>query len=288
LFPAPDGGVQMIFSGINKSPDLSGTSISKRQPNGTFGPPDNTNSGPETNLARGAVLANDGVTPLWTSTYGPMLSVERGASHPLETDLSSLVPGDAYAPTLAYDHSGRLWLAWYEIADDAARSGLYLVQLAASGDRVAAGARPQLVPGSNTVDDLTPQPALACAAACRLVYGDAGTPTQLDSWAPGQARPTVVASDSQGFSDPTAAYTTDGRLWVTWAEPDSSRLFATLGDATGAGGSPVLLQAPPGYGTALNSASVVNGTQLVLATDWQSATGTPATAVFATVVNAGR
>jgi hypothetical protein len=131
------------------------------------------------------------------------------------------------------------------------------------------------------------QPALACAV-CRLVYEDSTTNTQLDSWTPGLARPTTIASDSQGLSDPTAAYATDGRLWVTWTEPHSGRLLAQLGDATGAGGSPILLQAPPGYDTVLNTATTVDGTQLVLATNWQSDSSPPMTAVFATVINAGR
>jgi hypothetical protein len=288
LFRAPGGGLQMIFGGLNNSSALSGTLIAQRQPDGAFGSLSNTNSGPESNLARGAVLAADGITPIWTATYGPYLKLEAGASSPVETDLSSLVPGAAYVPTLAHDQSGRLWMAWYEIANNPAQSGLYLLQLAPSGDGVAPGASPQLAPESQTSDNLTAQPALACAAVCRLVYEDTGTTTQLDSWTPGQVRPTAIASDSQGFSDPTAAYTTDGRLWVTWAEPHSARLLAKLGDATGAGGSPILTLTPPGYSTVLNTASTVDGTQLVLATNWQTDSSTPNTAVFATVINAGR
>ena len=146
LFPAPGGGLQMIFSGINNSAALSGTIIAERHPDGTFGPADNTSSGPEANLARGAVLASDGMTPVWTNTYGPFLKLERGASHPVETDLSSLVAGDAEVPTLAHDQSGRLWMAWYEIANNPARSGLYLLQLDPSGDGVAPGATPSSRP----------------------------------------------------------------------------------------------------------------------------------------------
>jgi hypothetical protein len=288
LFPAPGGGLQMIFGGLNNSPALSGTLIAQRQPDGSFGQPSNTDSGPESNLSRGAVLAADGVTPVWTATYGPYLKLERGGGSPVETDLSSLVPGAAYVPTLAHDQSGRLWMAWYEIANNPAQSGLYLLQLDPSGDGVAPGAKPLLAPGSQTSDNLTAQPALACAAACRLVYEDTGTNTQLDSWTPGEVRPTAIASDSQGFSDPTAAYTADRRLWVTWAEPHSARLLAKLGDATGAGGSPILTLTPPGYGTALNTASTVAGTQLLLATNWQTDSSRPTTAVFATVINAGR
>ncbi len=288
LFPAPGDGVQMIFSAISNTTALNGTLIAQRQPDGMFAAPQNTNSGPDAHLARGAVLAGDGVTPVWTNVYGPFMKLERGASRPQETDLSSLVAGDAYVPTLAHDHNGRLWMAWYEIANNLARSGLYLIQLDPSGDGVKPGAHPQLAPGSQTIDDLSAQPALACAAVCRLVYQDTGSPTQLDSWTPGQARPTAIATDRLAFSDPTAAYTTDGRLWVTWEEPHSGVLLAKLGDATGAGGSPILTQTPPGYKTALNTASAVNGTQLVLATNWQADSSTPATAVFATVINTGK
>jgi len=287
LFPASGGGVQMIFGGLNNSSALSGTLIAQRQPDGTFGQPSNTASGPESNLARGAVLAGDGITPVWTATYGPYLKLERGGGSPVETDLSSLVPGAAYVPTLAHDRSGRLWMAWREIANNPAQSGLYLLQLDPSGDGVAPGATPLLAPASQASDNLPAQPALACAAACRLVYEDTGTNTQLDSWAPGEAGPTAIASDSQGFSGPTAAYTADGRLWVAWSEPHSSRMLAKLGDATGAGGSPILTLTPPGYSTALNTASTVAGTQLLLATNWQTDSHTSTTAVFATVINAG-
>jgi von Willebrand factor type D domain len=287
LFPAPGGEVQMIFSAISNTATLNGTLIAQRQPNGLFAAPQNTNSGADAHLARGAVLASDGVTPVWTNTYGPFMKLERGASSPHETDLSSLVAGDAYVPTLAHDHSGRLWMAWYEIANNPARSGLYLIQLDPSGGGVAPGTRPQLAPDSQTIDNNTAQPALACATVCRLVYQDTSTPTQLDSWTPGQARPVAIASDRLGFSDPTAAYNTDGRLWVTWTEPHSRVLLAKLGNATGAGGNPILTQTPPGYKTALNTASAVNGTQLVLATNWQADSNTPATAVFATLINAG-
>jgi hypothetical protein len=65
-------------------------------------------------------------------------------------------------------------------------------------------------------------------------------------------------------------------------------LLGKLGNATGAGGSPILTQTPPGYNTALNTASTVNGSQLVLATNWQSNGSTAATVVFATVINVGR
>ncbi len=147
--------------------------------------------------------------------------------------------------------------------------------------------KPDLAPASGTIDNNATQPALACAAVCRLVYED-NTNTQLDSWTPGQARPTAIASDSQGLSDPTAGYTTDGRLWVTWAEPHSDRLLAKLGNASGAGSSPIVLQTPSGYNAVLNTASTVDGTQLVLATSWKSDSSTPTTAVFATVVNVGR
>ena len=71
--------------------------------------------------------------------------------------------------------------------------------------------------------------------------------------------PTVIASDSKGFSDPTAAYTTDGRMWITWAEPRSAVLLAKLGDATGAGGSPIRALTPSGYSTALNTAATIRG-----------------------------
>ncbi len=288
LFRAPGGGLQMIFEGTNSSAALNGTLISQRQPNGAFGPANNTNSGPESNLARGAALASDGMTPVWTATYGPYLKLERGAHTPHETDLSSLVPGAAYVPTLAHDQGGRLWMAWYEIANNPARSGLYLLKLDPSGDGVAPGASPELAPASQASDNNTAQPALACATVCRLVYEDSRTNTQLDSWTPGQTRPSAIASDSRGLGDPTATYTTDGQLWVTWVEPHSDRLLAKLGDATGAGGSPILLQTPRGYSTALNTTSTVDGTRLVLATNWQTDSSTPTTAVFATVINAAR
>ncbi len=281
LFPTAGGGLQMIFAGSNTgAPDdpLTGIVIAQRNPDGSFAAP--ALATPDSSAdVDGAALAADGSTPQWSAAPAGGLAVYRGASSASTNDLSSASPGTVYSPELAYDHAGRLWLAWYVIADNEAQSGLYMLQLdPASG---AAAGTPVQVPGSGSIDNDLGHLALACAQICRIVYDNADS-SQLESWAPGDAAPAAVATDPGGLRDPTAAYTADGRLWVTWTQSSDQHVLAKLGDTRGAGGSPIATRLPAGYTTPRNGASIARGTQLVLVRNWESGNRT---AVFATVVN---
>ncbi len=95
---------------------------------------------------------------------------------------------------------------------------------------------------SDNIDNNSFGTALACAATCRLVYGDApaGTSTNLlVSWWIGQATPTTIANladTGQTAGRVVAdAYRSDGRLWIAWW--NGKTYSYVLGDATGAGGS---------------------------------------------------
>src|SRR5205807_4111842 len=128
--------------------------------------------------------------------------------------------------------TGRLWLAWYALADDAARQGLYLLQLDPSTGEAAAGAGSMPAPASGSIVNDTPKLGLACARTCRLAYVDSSHGGRIVSWAPGDHSPTVVASSRSGdLRSPTSGYLADGRLWVAWADRTANRIVAKLGDA---------------------------------------------------------
>jgi hypothetical protein len=294
LFPAPGGGLQMIFSGNHtaaRGDPLSGTSIAPLQPGGTFGPPVNAGvqsypaTGFRPNVDAGAVLASDGQTPVWTASSGFSLQLERGAHNATSADLSGLVPGQVpHGVTLAHDSSGRLWLAWYAQTHDPNTNGQYLLQLDPTGAGPAPGATPQHAPSSGISFGNIDNPALVCTQTCRLVYEDSSE-KHIDLWAPGQRSPTTLVTDPGQVLEPTAAYTASGRLWVSWVEASTERVLAQL-----TGGQPVILLKPAGYNTPLYNTSLMYGNLLVLVTNWEngnSGTGTGQTAVWATVVAGG-
>ncbi len=293
LFGAPGGGLQMIFSGDHSggSDPLNGTSISPLEPGDTFGTPVSTGvkpyapTGAKPHVDSGAVLAADGQTPVWTATSGFSLQLERGAQDPASTDLSNLVrdqvPHDA---TLAHDSSGRLWLAWYAQTHTPSTNGQWMLQLDSTGAGPAPGATPQHAPDSGISFGTIDAPTLICGRSCRIVYKDSSQ-SRIDLWGPGQRTPTTVATDPGQVSEPTAAYTASGRLWVTWVEVSTERVLAQL-----TGGRPIIVLKPSGYNTPLYSASLVDGNLLVLVTNWENGnagTGTGQTAVFATAVAGG-
>ena len=294
LFSAPGGVLQMIFSGDHtaaaKDP-LNGTEIVPIGPNGAAGEPVNAGVSPypltgvRPNVDFGAVLAADGQTPEWTATSGFSLQLERGAQSAASSDLSGLVSGQVpHGATLAHDTSGRLWLAWYAQTHDPSTNGQYLLQLDPTGAGPAPGATPQHAPNSGISFGTIDNPALVCTQLCRLVYEDSSG-DRIDQWAPGQRSPTTLATDPGQVSEPTAAHTASGRLWVTWVEVSTGRVLAQL-----TGGQPIILQKPNEYGTPLYSTSLTYGNLLVLVTNWENGfagTGTGQTAVWATVVAGG-
>jgi len=267
LFPRAGGGLQLIVSGFHSTvteDPLNGTLIAPRSADGTFGAPSRASK--SISLAQGAVLAADGQTPLFTTNFAGDLTVNRGAVDVTQIDLSRFAPGDAYVPTLAYDATGRLWLAWYLGTSTA--SGLYLLELDPATGDVLPGATAQLAPGSSNVFNNNLRLPLACAQTCRFVYLD--NQDQLISWAPGEAQPTVtLAKRVDGVSKPAAAYAPDGRLWVTWRA--RGHVFAKLGDPAGAGGTPAELPLPAGgFDTSYTSTPLAVPEGLVLVTNWEN------------------
>jgi hypothetical protein len=69
--------------------------------------------------------------------------------------------------------------------------------------------------------------------------------------------PALATPDSSADVD-GATVAADGRLWVTWTQSSDQHVLAKLGDARGAGGSPVATKLPAGYTTARNGASIAN------------------------------
>ena len=301
LFAAPGGGLQMIFSGVRT--DLNhppyGTLILRRAADGSYGKPVLANSTVIDNLGgvTGAVLASDRSTPLWADSQDQKLAVYRGAVNAVANDLTPEAPGLSYNPALAYDHSGRLWIAWYMTRKGSGSSGLYMMQL---DPATGAAKGPALhVPSSDGANQLEEgRPALACEQTCRVVYNDGGKPDDLLSWAPGDAKPTLVFSGAERIAgtipsspiyphSPTAAYTSDGRLWVVWRDTVTYlKMYAKLGNATGAAGTVVTLQVPAKNATPEYISSLAIGSSLVVVGNWSPGNAGP-TSVWGTVVNPG-
>jgi hypothetical protein len=285
LLPRAGGGLQMLFDGARTTTfgePLSGMILVARAPDGSFPSPQVASSATDAELlGGGAVLAADGATPLWAGTFGG-LRVFRGASNAAEIDLSAYSPGTNYAPTLAYDHSGRLWLAWYAAANDQAHSGLYLLQLDPATGEPLAGVTPFLAPLSYSSN--TPRLGLACAATCRLVYIDSSSHGhRVLSWEPGDHAPTTVATSPTGdFQTPTAGYRSDRRLWVAWADRSTTRIDAKLGDTNGAGGTQLSIRPPAGAIQPTDLESIVTGGQLALTSSWLTSGGS---SQWATIVS---
>ena len=265
------GGLQVLLTGIHggNGDPLNGVSFAPRNPNGSFGPPTPaTQSTYAEFVTGGAVIAPDGA-PLWAADRGGTLWLWRGATASTGADLSAASGGQVTAASVGRDRSGRYWLAWdTAFSAQLQRVGLYLAQF----DPVTLqpiGA-PQQAPasGARGYGHL----ALACAAACRLVYlqphklGGA----RVVSWAAGERTPTTIADFGVGHGpgEPAAAYTARGRLWVAWWDNTGRSDFgfrAVLGDGRGAGGTPFSLGRP---GNSTNSAVIAapSGERLVAIT----------------------
>ena len=73
-----------------------------------------------------------------------------------------------YIPRMARDNAGNLWIAWYSNATGA--TGVYLQQLnPATGAPIGA---PALAPNSESSNNNSFGTNLACAATCRVIYGN--------------------------------------------------------------------------------------------------------------------
>jgi hypothetical protein len=293
LVARPSGGTGIVFAGTHSSDGndpLNGTVVAERGANGTFAAPGQLTS----QLGAtpfSAVTAADGTTTLWSTGAFQLLVYSGGTVH---DDTASSPSDSVSSPTLGRDDAGRVWLAWYVSLPENA-SGAYIMQLdPQTGTPLGP---PAEAPHSGADLAADENFALACAQACRVVYvdSDAGQ-GEVASWAPGEASPTKIASELIGgrpraLGEITAAYTSSGRLWASFADTSPGILFATLGDARGAGGRLIGLRKPPGFTKAgtdqpAATAAATIGDRLVLATSWQD-NGTAGTSqVWATTVNA--
>jgi hypothetical protein len=245
LFPAPGGGLQLVYNGIHSTTTgdpLNGMGTTLRNGDGTWAAPffvSGGSSAPTTAVLTGSTPLVAGYATQGIEIFNAAVAHAPGVS---DQNLQPQIGGCCgYGPTMALDATGHLWIAWYSNATGA--TGVYVQQLdPVTGAPVAP---PVQAPVSESSSNNSFGTALACAATCRLVYGNspaAGPANALVSWWPGQAAPTVIAnlagtSQSAGRVV-TAAYRGDGRLWVAWW--DGTKYRATLGDAGGAGGAIVL------------------------------------------------
>ena len=285
LVPTPAGGLQIAFAGIHStvsSDPLIGLIGSTHNADGTWTAPTTIASGDGASVWSGVL---SGSTPIYAGNGSGSISILVNPTSPASVRAADLQAqlggGDGYVPKLARDASGRVWIAWY--ASGVAHTGLYVQQLdAATGLPIGA---PAVVPDSDNVDNNSFGTALACAASCRVVYGDApsGSKTnRLVSWWIGQAAPTTIADFAPGTDTAgrvvSAAYRSDGRLWIAWWNGKSYSYV--LGDATGAGGTvaDAGVPSPPGGAYALNIASV--GDNLLMAVNYNYKNGQNAFAVF--------
>ncbi|MDX6620596.1 MAG: hypothetical protein QOK36_2982 [Gaiellales bacterium] len=254
LFPAPGGALQLAFGGIHSTAAgdaLIGMFTSARNADGSWAAPVRISSGGSGGNPSAAVLS--GAIPL-IGTYGTGgINIFTGAvdhANGPDQNLQVALGGCCgYSPELAFDSAGRLWIAWYSNA--AGATGIYIEPLdPATGAPLGPALK---APESESANNNSFGTALACAATCRVVYGNSPAGTQTDlivSWSPGQGAPTTIAN-LQGTSEAagrvvTAAYRADGRLWVAWWDGKTYRV--TLGDAAGAGGAVADAGRPQGAG----------------------------------------
>ena len=293
LFAAPGGGLQLAFAGTSSTSvgdTLAGLFTSLRNADGTWAAPflvtGSTSGGSPWSAVPGAAPF------IATTATGGVSLFNAGVAHApgaVDQDLQAQLGGCCgYQPRLALDAAGHLWAAWYSNA--AGATGLYVQQLDPA--TAAPLGPPAKAPQSESTDNNSFGTALACAATCRLVYGNApaGSPTDLIvSWWPGQSAPATIANlagTGQGAGRVlTAAYRPDGRLWVAWFDGKTYR--ASLGDATGAGGDAHDAGVPTGAATgAFALAGIAVGDNLLLAANyaWKPAGDATPFAIFVNTV----
>jgi hypothetical protein len=284
LAPTPAGSLEIAFGGIHSTSSgdpLIGLIGSTHNADGTWTAPATIATGYGIAASTGAL---SGSTPFFAGNGSGSISVFVNPSSPTSVravDLQAQIgSGDGYAPKLAVDSSGRVWIAWYS---SGTVPGIYVQQLdAATGLPVGA---PVHAPSSEGIDNNSFGVALACGATCRLVYGNAPTASNtnlLVSWWIGQAAPTTIA-DMHGSGDTAgrvvdAAYRSDGRLWIAWW--NGASYSYVLGDSSGAGGTitDAGLPGPSKSAYALKVAPV--GDNLLMAANYGTKTGVNSYAVF--------
>ena len=289
LFPAPGGGLQLIFNGSHSSTTgdpLNAMATTLRNADGTWGAPfavSGGSSAPTTGVLSGATPLIAGYATQGIEIFNAAVAHAPGTS---DQNLQTALGGCCgYNPHMALDSAGHLWIAWYSNATG--NTGIYVQQLdPTTGAPLGPAA---LAPSSESSNNNSFAVNLACAATCRVIYGNspaAGPSNTIVSWWPGQAAPTTIANlagSSQGAGRVLAsAYRADGRLWVAWFDGKTYR--ATLGDASGAGGEVQDAGVPKGTENgAYALVGMAVGDNFLLATNyaWQAT----ATLPFAIFVN---
>ena len=167
---------------------------SLRNADGTWAPPfvvSGSSSGPTTGVLSGSTPFVAGYATQGIEIFNASVAHAPGAS---DQNLQPQIGGCCgYVPKMALDSAGHLWIAWYSNATGA--TGVYVQQL----DPVTAApiGAPALAPSSESSNNNSFGTALACAATCRVVYGNspaAGPSDTVVSWWPGQAAPTTIAN----------------------------------------------------------------------------------------------
>jgi hypothetical protein len=281
LTGTPGGGLGLFFDGIRslKPGDLNGEALAPVAASGGLGSPVLVGRG---SGLLAAVTLPDGTLISASDGAGDVM-VRRGVDpSQAGVDIQTRLLGGCCGshPALGRDRGGRLWLAWFSNAT--AHAGIYLVQLdPASGAPIG---RPIKAPASNDAWNANHRVVLVCAASCRLVYWLLHVPAQgapipsIASWWPSEAQPTPIARlipTTVTIPSLTAAYRSDGRLWVAWydargypSQPPGVGYYASLGDGRGAGGKPFFIGQPPPAAPGADShalESVAIGKNLVLA-----------------------
>jgi hypothetical protein len=243
FLPGAGAQPQIADAGINVAPAFDGTFYMQRAANGTYGAPSIVTGSSSASDPGDGVLLTGGAPAIPSAGIGG-LALWVGAADPAtQIDLSALDPGTHYIPKLAYDRSGRLWLAWYVLPSADSGKGIWLEQLDPATGNALAG--PYHAPASQTISNDGLAIAMACNATCHVVYFETRPDFILEtgrivSWAPGQAKPVVVASPAAGSigGSLSAAVTAKGRLWVAWYSTTAKGTYvAKLGDGNGAGGT---------------------------------------------------
>jgi hypothetical protein len=291
LFPAPGGGLQMIFNGIHSTTTgdpLNNMATTLRNADGSWAAPfavSGGSSAPTTGVLAGAIPLVAGYATQGIEIFNASVAHAPGTSDQnLQTQLGGCC---GYSPRMALDSAGHLWIAWYSNATGA--TGMYVQQLdPTTGAPIGA---PVLAPNSESSNNNSFNVNLACAATCRVVYGNspaAGPSNAIVSWWPGQAAPTTIANlagTTQGAGRVLAsAYRADGRLWVAWFDGKTYR--ATLGDASGAGGEVQDAGVPKGSESgAYGLSGIAVGDNFLLATNYAwNGTGSLPFAIFVNTV----
>ena len=288
LFTPPGGGLALAFAGIHStttSDPLIGLATTLRNADGSWAAPfvvSSTSAGPSTAVLSGATPFIAGYATEGIDVFNGLVNHSPTPDQNLQPQLGGCC---GYVPKMALDSAGHMWIAWYSNATGS--TGEYVQQLDPAN--AAPIGPPVLAPNSESSNNNSFGTALACAATCRLVYGNSPAASNTDlivSWWPGQGAPTTIADlagTGQGAGRVlTAAYRADGRLWVAWFDGKTYR--ATLGDGTGAGGEPQDAGVPKGTPSgAYGLAGIAVGDNLLLAANyaWQATAQLP----FAVFVN---